>query len=102
MKNLLFSWGGLVLDGSRVTCGEAAIELSHKENRLLRIMLTHRSECLSREEIYFGLTGRHLPSGSRSIDVHISALNRKIRTIAPAHISGNMIESVRNTGYLIP
>lgn len=102
MKNLRFSWGIITLEDNRLSNGKTAVELSYRENRLLRILLAHRGECLTRQDIYFGLHGIHLPAGSRVIDVHISALNRKTRSIPPAHFNGNLIESVRNSGYVIP
>jgi two-component system response regulator CpxR len=74
-----------------------AIELTSVEFTLLEILLRQAGEVISREELVAKALGRRLSAYDRSIDVHVSALRKKL-----GHQYGNMerIKTIRGIGYL--
>lgn len=73
------------------------IELTSVEFTLLEILLRQAGEVISREELVEKALGRRLSAYDRSIDVHVSALRKKL-----GHQYGNSerIKTVRGVGYL--
>ncbi|PLX99545.1 MAG: DNA-binding response regulator [Desulfuromonas sp.] len=73
------------------------IELTSVEFNLLEVLLTHAGEVISRDELVEKVLGRQLSAYDRSIDVHVSALRKKL-----GHYSGatERIKTVRSVGYL--
>ena len=89
---------GLHLDESRqcVSRGEQEIELTAAEFRLLRYLMLHAGQILSKshlaEHLYDGETERD----SNVIEVHVNHLRRKL---GPSH--DGLITTVRGVGYRI-
>ena len=73
------------------------IELTSVEFSLLHQLLQHAGQVLSREDLVKEVLGRQLSAYDRSIDVHMSALRRKL-----GHYEGDQerIRTVRGVGYL--
>ncbi len=73
------------------------IELTSVEFNLLEVLLTHAGEVISREALVQKVLGRRLSAYDRSIDVHVSALRKKL-----GHYHGRTerIRTVRGVGYL--
>ena len=74
-----------------------AIELTSVEFSLLAVLLEKAGQIISREELVQSVLGRRLSPYDRSIDVHISALRKKL-----GHFNANSerIKTVRGVGYL--
>jgi two-component system alkaline phosphatase synthesis response regulator PhoP len=72
--------GDLRLDwrGAEVTRGGRRIELSALELRLLRFLVEHRGEVLSRERLLDEVWGYEANVYSRTVDVHVASLRQKI------------------------
>jgi DNA-binding response OmpR family regulator len=72
---------------STVERAEAPVELSAKEYRLLCYFLEHEGATLSREELLHRVWGYDPATSSRTIDVHVAALRRKLERTPhrPAH-----------------
>lgn len=96
-----FRWGRLELTGYRITAGGHEVLLSHQENSILRQLLRHRGSPVSREVLFYRLWGSPPQYPSRVVDVHVSSLNRKIRSLLPADDDIAVIVSVRRVGYMI-
>lgn len=77
--------------------GGETVELTSVEFSLLKILLARAGEVISREELVESVLGRRLSAYDRSIDVHISALRKKL-----GHYSGDLerIRTIRSVGYL--
>lgn len=72
--------GGIRLDATarRVTVDGADVALANKEFELLRFLMLHAGRLLSREEILADVWGDSDLRGSKTLDMHISWLRRKI------------------------
>ena len=80
-----------------VQCAGKNIELTSVEFNLLEVLLTRAGEVISREDLVEKVLGRRLSAYDRSIDVHVSALRKKL-----GHYEGDTerIRTVRSVGYL--
>jgi two-component system alkaline phosphatase synthesis response regulator PhoP len=85
----------LVIDTARrqVTCDGAAIALTATEFRLLQFLSGRPGRVFSRSELIDGVLGSDVAVMDRTIDVHITALRRKLGK------SGARIETIRGFGY---
>ncbi len=89
--------GDILLDNERhmVFVGEEPVELTYKEYELLRYLMTNPDIVLSREAIMLHVWGTEFEGESRTVDMHIKTLRRKLGT------EGSRIRTVRNVGYSI-
>ena len=91
--------GDVVLNPTNrmVRCAGKNIELTSVEFNLLEVLLTRAGEVISREDLVEKVLGRRLSAYDRSIDVHVSALRKKL-----GHYEGDTerIRTVRGVGYL--
>lgn len=76
---------------------DVGIELTSVEFNLLELLLQRAGEVISREDLVEQVLGRQLSPYDRSIDVHISALRKKL---GPLPQGGERIKTVRGVGYL--
>jgi DNA-binding response OmpR family regulator len=86
--------GEIVLrrDSHEVTVGGDDVELTSKEFDLLACFLEHRGIVLSRERLLDLVWGVSYPGGTRTVDMHVAQLRRKLQ--AP-----EAIRTVRGAGY---
>lgn len=91
--------GDLVLCSSNRTVkrGSENIDLTSVEFNLLEVLLSRAGEVISRDDLVEQVLGRRLSAYDRSIDVHVSALRKKL-----GHFDGKMerIRTIRGIGYL--
>lgn len=80
-----------------VTRSGELVELTSVEFGLLENLLTQAGEVISREALVQQVLGRQLSAYDRSIDVHVSALRKKL-----GHYDGHIerIRTIRGVGYL--
>ena len=73
------------------------IELTSVEFNLLEVLLSRAGEVISREDLVEKVLGRRLSAYDRSIDVHVSAVRKKL-----GHFDGDTerIRTIRSVGYL--
>ncbi len=73
------------------------IDLTSVEFNLLEVLLARAGEVVSRDELVEKVLGRQLSAYDRSIDVHVSALRKKL-----GHYNGatERIKTIRGVGYL--
>jgi two-component system, OmpR family, response regulator ResD len=83
-------------DSHDVTVSGSSIELTGKEFELLACFLEHPGIVLSRERLLDLVWGMTYPGGTRTVDVHVAQLRRKLG-------DPDSIRTVRGAGYkLIP
>ena len=89
--------GALTLDSKRraVLVANAPVALTYKEFELLRHLMEHRGIALSRERLLETVWGYDYDGGTRTVDVHIRTLRKKL---GPC---GALIQTVRGIGYRI-
>jgi DNA-binding response OmpR family regulator len=92
--NELLTVGAIVLrrDSRDVTVDGAAVELTTKEFDLLACFLEHPGIVLSRERLLDLVWGMTYPGGTRTVDVHVAQLRRKLGAT-------ESIRTVRGSGY---
>lgn len=83
------------LDLERHTClaDGASVELTYKEYELLKLFLSNPKIVLSRERIMNAVWDTEFAGESRTVDMHIKTLRRKLGD------AGSHIVTVRNVGY---
>ena len=80
----------------QVLKGNTVVELTDKEFQILALLMKRSSEVITRDDFLKTIWGEDVYITHRTIDIHISALRRKIED-DPEHPS--LIVSVRNVGY---
>jgi DNA-binding response OmpR family regulator len=87
--------GDLVIDIGRhqVTYRGRMLTLTMAEFSILRFMATRPGRVLKRAELIVGALGKSADGLSRTIDVHMAAIRRKLGR------NSNFIETVRGVGY---
>ncbi len=85
----------LVIDNSgiKVFLDSKAVKTTIKEFELLRMLLNNKNKVLTRDEILKKVWGYKYFGGTRTVDVHITNIRRKIERY------GNNIETIRGVGY---
>lgn len=79
----------------KVFCGKNEIALTYKEFELLKTLMENRGTVMTRDVLMDKVWGTFFEGESRTVDVHIRTLRRKLGD------SGSCIETVRNVGYKI-
>ncbi|MFC7960385.1 response regulator transcription factor [Rhodococcoides kroppenstedtii] len=93
--------GGLRLEPAarRVLLDGTEISLANKEYELLKILLDHAGQVVSRETILREVWGDVELRGSKTLDMHMSWLRRKIGDEGP--VAERRIATVRGVGFRI-
>ena len=96
-KNNVISFGSISMDTERhtVTVDGQPVELTLKEYSLLKLFLTGPQKVFTRETIMDSVWGDSYVGESRTVDMHIKTLRRKLGE------AGDMIVTIRGVGYKI-
>jgi DNA-binding response OmpR family regulator len=86
--------GDVVLnrESHEVTVGGAPVELTVKEFDLLAYFIAHPGVLLSRDLLLDRVWGQEYPGGTRTVDVHVAQLRRKLGR-------PDLIRTLRGAGY---
>mgnify|MGYP000647784882 FL=1 len=95
-KNQCFSQGGLEIDfdGRTVHVLQEKVELTLKEFELLKYLVQHKGKAVSRQELLNQIWGYDFVGESRTLDVHINSLRRKL-----GDPYDTWIQVIRGVGY---
>ena len=96
-RRLRFGEFELDLGAHRLCRGETELRLTSGEFRLLRALVEHPNEVLSRDALMNALHGRDAGPFDRAIDVQLGRLRRKLGDDAA---NPRLIKAVRGEGYL--
>ena len=93
-EDAVLSAGEIVLrrDSHDVTVDGEAVQLTAKEFDLLTCFLEHQGIVLSRERVLDIVWGMSYPGGTRTVDMHVAQLRRKLGDAEAIH-------TVRGAGY---
>lgn len=91
----LYTLGDIELDDEKrkVSVDRQDIELTYKEYELLKYFLNNVGIVLQREDIMVKIWGTDYEGESRTLDMHIKTLRKKLGE------SGSRIKTIRNVGY---
>lgn len=91
------SVGGLVMEllTRRVTLNGIELMLQPKEFQLLKYLMEHPNQVISRTLLFEAVWDYHFDPRTNVIDVHIAKLRRKFEESG----AGELIETVRGAGY---
>lgn len=91
--------GGIHLDklARKVVMGGAELPLANKEYELLKFLMEHAGEVVAREQIQREVWGDVDLRGSKTLDMHMSWLRRKIGDEGP--VLERRISTVRGVGF---
>lgn len=89
--------GGIEVDleRHRVKAGEAVVDLSPTEFRLLRFLMERKGKVFSRDQILDAVWKGEAFVESRTVDVHIRRLRAELEKAG----AGSAVETVRGVGY---
>ncbi len=93
--DVVLKYKNIYLDQDRRLClvDEENVELTFKEYELLRLFLSNLGIVLTRETIMENVWGTDFAGESRTVDMHIKTLRKKLKE------AGSLIITVRNVGY---
>lgn len=91
----IYTLGNIQMDDEkrRVLVDVESVELTFKEYELLKYFMSNVGIVLQREDIMVRVWGTDYEGESRTLDMHIKTLRKKLGE------SGNRIKTVRNVGY---
>ena len=89
--------GNIVLDDDKyeVTCKGEPLKLTYKEYYLLRLLMDRAGTAVTREEILSKVWDTDFAGESRTLDMHIRTLRKKLGE------EGKRIRTLRNIGYTL-
>jgi DNA-binding response OmpR family regulator len=95
LQDAMIRHGDLTIDPAsyEVRCGHAIIDLTATEYRILQFLATHPGYVYSRNSLIEGALGHDITVLSRTIDVHIMSLRKKLGQY------GERIATIRGFGY---
>jgi two-component system alkaline phosphatase synthesis response regulator PhoP len=96
--NKQFKVGDLTIniDKHEVSRGDEIFQLTYKEFELLKILVENRGRVLTRDELLDAVWGYEYYGETRTVDVHVRHLRKKIE-----NVSEKYIETIRGVGYKI-
>ncbi len=98
-RRFSFPWGSLGLDGDELRTPGGTVPLTRHQSVVLAALLRARGRPVPRAALSYALTGRAGGAQGRAIDMHVSALRRKMREAVPE--ARRFIVCVRGQGYMV-
>jgi len=91
--------GDVLLDPAKRTVlrGDHHIELTRTEFEILHTLMRNADIVLSRSQLYEDIWGYDFETSSKSLDVHVGYLRRKLETGDPTRL----IHTIRGIGYVV-
>lgn len=96
-RQTVLTYAGISLDDGRheVRVAGEIVALTRKEYELLKLLLRHAGQVVSREEILTAVWGADYIGETRTLDIHMATLRKHIAG------AGAEITTVRGVGYLL-
>lgn len=97
-RSELIAFGPIIVDDTRhrVYRDGSEIEMTNREYELLKYLMMHRGVAYTRDELLNAVWGYEYSGETRTVDVHIRQLRRKVEIDDANPI---LIETVRGRGY---
>ncbi|MGI9280823.1 MAG: winged helix-turn-helix domain-containing protein [Endozoicomonas sp.] len=81
----------------RVVKNRIEVDLQPREFQLLRFLLEHKDQVISRTMLFESVWDYHFDPGSNIIDVHVAKLRKKLDSAGGT----SLIQTVRGAGYVL-
>ena len=93
--------GGVRVDARarRAWAGQHELELRAKEFDLLALFVAEAGNALTRERIMTEVWDEHWFGSTKTLDMHVSALRRKLLETSGSDATGDQITTLRGVGY---
>jgi len=93
----IVSAGKITIDSGqhRVLIGDANVDFSPTEFRLLHFLMTHQDRVFARDQLLDNVWGNQVYVEDRTVDVHV----RRLRKVLEPHGCDQYINTVRGVGY---
>lgn len=92
--------GGVRLDGTRLSGPRGSVRLTGHQAAALRLLASRSGAPVDRTALAWAVAGRPPAPGSRTVDMHVSALRAKLARVTEPG-AGPGITAVRGRGYLL-
>lgn len=94
----IYQCGNICMDEAKhvVYVNDNICGLTYKEYELLKLLMQKAGSVVTREEILREVWGTDFAGESRTLDMHIKTLRKKMGE------EGTLIRTIRNVGYMIP
>lgn len=89
----------LSVSAHSVVVGGCPVTLTLKEFDLLKALMRHEGQVLSRDQLLEDVWGVTYAGGTRTVDVHVQTLRQKLSNACPG--AESLITTVRGVGYSI-
>jgi two-component system alkaline phosphatase synthesis response regulator PhoP len=101
MTTTIFQLKSLTLDKNKRTCSilQQEIALTSKEFDLLYHLLENQGKVIRRDELFKEIWGYDFMGETRTLDMHINFLRKKIIQADPT--LANIIKTIRGVGYMV-
>ena len=99
-SKLSFSWGAVSVTPSELIGNDRRVSLSYPQYRILRTLQRNAGRLVHRATLQYTLWGEERPR-SRGIDMHVTALRRKLNMLADKELNPHPIRTVYGVGYLL-
>jgi DNA-binding response OmpR family regulator len=86
-------------DARRAWAAGRELDLRAKEFELLAFLVTHAGNALTRERIMTEVWDEHWFGSTKTLDMHVSALRRKLGEMNSDEGSASRITTLRGVGY---
>ena len=95
----LLTYAHLSMDlmAHKVYVVDQELKLQPKEFRLLRYLLEHQEQVVSRTQVFEAVWDYHFDPKTNVIDVHVARLRKKLEAYHPVQL----IHTIRGTGYVL-
>jgi two-component system OmpR family response regulator len=100
-KNYVLREHELTVSDSRCATKHTQVRLSFQESVLLKLLLKQKGTLVPRDVLYYTLWGRLPVTKSRVVDVHISALRKKLSQLFPHLKNERFIYGAKGKGYIL-
>ncbi len=96
-EDKFISMGNLNMDNDRhrVYVSGEEVQLTYKEYELLKLLMSNEGIVMSRDTIMIKVWGTDFEGESRTVDMHIKTLRKKLKE------EGVRIKTIRNVGYVM-
>lgn len=99
ISNPKIAYGNVLIDEKKHTCtiDDKEVYLTNKEYSILKLLMSHKGDVLSKEHIFLTVWETSFMGETRTLDMHIKSLRKKLEEYQ-ATIS---ITTVRGIGYQV-
>jgi two-component system OmpR family response regulator len=91
----------LTVSDSKCATKHDQVRLSFQESVLLKLLLRQKGTLVPRDVLYYALWGKLPVTKSRVVDVHISALRKKLAKLFPYLKNERFIYGAKGKGYIL-